>query len=108
MSLYQQCLPDPGYEQAQLLEEHQLVFVVKSIKIAYLRPAYFNDSLEIKSQLVRANALRLNFRQEVFCMEVLLAEAAVTVVSVNARHFKPMPVPAQMLAVLTEELDRAK
>ena len=36
-----------GFEQTTLMHEHDVVFVVRSLAVEYLRPAVFNDALEI-------------------------------------------------------------
>jgi acyl-CoA thioester hydrolase len=92
-----------GFEQTALLNEHQILFVVREVKIEYLKPALFNDNLQVTigSALARASAIEI--RQRVTRSEELLAEAQVTIVTVNTRSFKPVRIPPVILEKLVVE-----
>lgn len=84
-----------GFEQTGLQEEHGVIFVVRSVQVEYLRPARFNDLLEVT---VRAKAIgrsRIEFAQTVEQAGdgTTLARAAVGVVCVNGESFRPVSIP---------------
>ncbi len=97
-----------GYEQVQIMQEHQCLFVVKSIQIDYLKPAYFNDVLQVRSKIAKASALRFDFEQDILRNQERLTTSMVTVVSVHAKSFKPSPAPQHLLSSLMEEQKSAK
>ena len=42
-----------GFEQTELMREHGVIFVVRDVHISYLRPAVFNDLLQVSGERPR-------------------------------------------------------
>ena len=97
-----------GFEQDQLISEHQLIFVVRALNCDYLKPALFNDELFVtadirdlrntsvvfKQQVVRRSKVDETINeQEKHGSYVVLAEGNVTVVSVDSTKLKPKRLP---------------
>lgn len=84
-----------GYEQDVLLQEHGLVFAVRSVQIDYLQPARFNDALTVTVQVAELGGASIELAQ---CIQRTTPDAAlcqgkVKIVCVNATSFKPMAIP---------------
>jgi acyl-CoA thioester hydrolase len=83
-----------GFELDELRRDHDLLFVVRSLEIDFLKPARFNDRLWVTANLDRIRSVSLYFRQAVVRNEdELLCEARVRVVCLSAENFRPRVVP---------------
>ena len=51
-----------GFEQTELRTRFGVLFVVRRLKLQYLRPACFNDSLSVITRLVKTGRSLLEFR----------------------------------------------
>ena len=49
----------------QLRDQFNVIFVVKECNVKYLKPANFEDNLEIKTKVIKKSPVRLNLLQEV-------------------------------------------
>lgn len=83
-----------GFEQTALRDELNLLFVVREIRLKFVRPACFNDAVEVVSRLHHVGRSLLEFEQSILRGEELLTEARVEVVCVDAQRFKPTAIPA--------------
>ena len=61
----------------KLKNDHDVIFVVRSCNIQYLKSAYFEDELEINTSVVSKTSVRLNLAQEVKRKSELLVVAEV-------------------------------
>lgn len=82
-----------GYSNADLMKTFGMVFVVRSIKLDYLRPALLDDLLEVTAQVKDIGRSRVTLLQTVRRGDVLLTEAEVHLVCVSLEGFKPVSVP---------------
>ena len=89
-----------GYEQDALRDDLQLIFVVKSLVIEYLKPAYFNDVLEIQSNIIAVRKVSVDFTQTIIRNGESLVTAELTVVCIAAGSFRPTAIPSRLLADL--------
>lgn len=82
-----------GYSNAGLMKEFGVVFVVRSLKLDYLRPALLDDLLDVTAQIKDVGRSRLTLVQSVRRGDELLTEAEVHLVCVSLASFKPVAVP---------------
>ena len=82
-----------GFEQTDLVEQHGVAFVVRSVAIDYLKPARFNDSLQVTVELIKVGAGQIDVIQHVMRAEELLAKAAVKIACVGVRSMRPVRLP---------------
>ncbi|MDO9054178.1 MAG: tol-pal system-associated acyl-CoA thioesterase [Gallionella sp.] len=82
-----------GYSNAGLMKEFGVVFVVRSMKLDYLRPALLDDMLDVTAQVKDIGRSRITLLQTVRREDELLTEAEVHLVSVSLETFKPVRVP---------------
>ena len=97
-----------GVEQDRLMEDWGLLFMVRSARLDYRRPARFNDRLEVHSEIVQQRPASIVFAQSVVRAA---AEAAakteplclgeVRVACVDAASGRPRPIPQFLLAELS-------
>ena len=67
----------------QLMNEHDIMFVVKSCNIKYLKAAVFEDNLCVETTVLKKTNVRLNLHQEVKRGGVVLVSAKVELAVVN-------------------------
>ena len=82
-----------GYSNAGLMKEFGSVFVVRSLRLDYFKPALLDDLLEVTAQIKEIGRSRLNLLQSVRRGDELLTEAEVHLVCVSLEGFKPVSVP---------------
>ena len=54
-----------GLTLTQLMNEHDVMFVVRECKIKYLKSAVFEDNLSVETAVLKKTNVRLNLLQEV-------------------------------------------
>ncbi|MDX1810630.1 MAG: YbgC/FadM family acyl-CoA thioesterase [Gammaproteobacteria bacterium] len=109
-----------GLEQDSLINEHDLIFAVRSTHIDFLSPAKFNDQLLVTTEIESSNRLKVDFRQNIYRIvdqsfsagfidrqnlqnfEKLTA-ASVSVVALSAASMKPRRMPEQLFKELMRE-----
>lgn len=91
-----------GYSNAGLMKEFGVVFVVRSLKLEYLKPALLDDMLDVTAQIKDVGRSRLTLLQTVRRGEDLLTEAETHLVCVSLASFKPVAVP-EVLRVQLEK-----
>jgi acyl-CoA thioester hydrolase len=82
-----------GFEQTDLAQEHNVVFVVRSLSVEYLQPGYFNDQLEVDVELIVSRGSLIEIAQTVRRGADTLATARVKLACVNTRSFRPVRIP---------------
>ncbi len=90
-----------GYSNAGLMKAFGVVFVVRSMKLDYLKPALLDDLLEVTALVKTVGRSQITLLQTVRREDELLTEAEVHLVSVSLETFKPVRVPE----VLRSQLD---
>ncbi len=85
-----------GHSNAGLMKELGVMFVVRSIRIDYLKPALLDDMLEVTAHLTKVGRNQMTLAQEVRRGEELLTQADVHLVCVGKESFKPVSVPEML------------
>ena len=73
------------YNHQELLKKFNIIFVVKSLNINYLKPAFFEDIIEVQTSLKLLSRVKLNFNQKIIRNNELLAKAEVIVIPINTK-----------------------
>jgi acyl-CoA thioester hydrolase len=83
-----------GHSQMELAETHGFVFAVVEVKVNYRRPARLDDELLVSCAPVPEGRASIRFRQTVTRADaVVLADGEVRVACVDAKTFRPRPLP---------------
>ena len=80
-------------DQKSLRDNFDLMFVVHQIDIKFIRPAIFNDEIEVHTKLEKLGSVKIELNQKIFRSSDLLIESRVGVASVNSSTMKPMRIP---------------
>jgi acyl-CoA thioester hydrolase len=82
-----------GYSNAGMMKELGVMFVVRTIKLDYLKPAQLDDALLVTAHIKEIGRSRVILLQEIMRGEERLAEGEVHLVCVDVNTFKPVSVP---------------
>lgn len=86
-----------GIGQVELARRDGVLFVVRQVTVDYLRPARFDDLLEVRSVLQEGGRASLVMGQEVRCGAARLLTARVKIACVGSDSFKPARIPPHVL-----------
>ena len=73
------------YNHQELFKKFNIIFVVKSLNINYLKPAFFEDIIEVQTSLNLLSRVKLNFNQKIIRNNELLVDAEVIVIPINTK-----------------------
>lgn len=90
-----------GIEQPELAEQDGVVFVVRRVEADYLRPARFNDLLQVECRLAEVGRASLVMRQRVLCGAGELLRAEVKIACVGRNDFRPAKIPSHVFQKLS-------
>ena len=85
------------------LEEEGVILPVLEFTIKYIRPAYYDDLLSIKTTIRELPSARIRFFYETFNEKnELINTAETTLVFVNKKTNRPCPVPQDLLEAMNK------
>ena len=89
-----------GFDQSELRERQDILFVVRGVTAEYHRPARLDDALNIQSRLVSLSRVALRFEQRVERGDETLVTGVSDVICVGASTLRPCRMPAVLMASL--------
>ncbi len=89
-----------GFAQDALRERENVVFVVRAMRLEFLRPARLDDELIVTVALVERRRASLLMRQSIRRGDTALLDAEVKVACVSATDFRLRAVPEALVAAL--------
>ncbi|MBD9354912.1 tol-pal system-associated acyl-CoA thioesterase [Methylomonas albis] len=90
-----------GFEQDSLLAEQSLIFVVRSVKVDYLKPARFNELLDVSAKVIEYKKTNFTFEQSITRQQNLLCNAEIRIACLDAQSMKPKLIPSAILEHLS-------
>ena len=78
-----QLLLDSGFTHTFLKEKFNIITVVKSCEIDFIKPAKLDDDLEISTSLNKKSKIQLFLDQNIYCDNTLIVKAKVRIVMIN-------------------------
>lgn len=97
-----------GIEQDRLIESDGLIFVVNHVDLSYLKPARFNETLQITVAVSERGRASLTFEQQVIRViegkVVELCRGRVKIACVEAATMRPRPIPKYIQAEIDSAL----
>jgi acyl-CoA thioester hydrolase len=92
-----------GFEQDQLRAEQNLIFVVRSVQVDYLKSAHFNELLDISTEIILVKSASLNFEQIISLDGVVLCKGQVRIACLKADTMTPKKIPDFILQKLSND-----
>ena len=96
-------LRSQGFEPQELARRFRLVFIVRHLEVAYVKPAVLDDLLVVTAAVQKLGRAQLTLVQEVLRGREALVRASVNLACVATGSLKPMPVPEEVLASFADE-----
>jgi len=93
-----------GGDQAELLSSFGLGFVVRSLSVAYNKPAFLDNLLSVRTRVVKCENFTLLFDQKIFRDEELLTELEVKVGCISLEEGRPKPLPGEWKDIIREKM----
>ena len=102
-------LREIGHEQADLLRDPGIAFVVRSVALEYLKPARLDDLLTVTLEVEKITRSQIFFRQHILRGNALAADGwdelisgkvQIVCVSVDAGQMKVTAIPSAMRSQL--------
>lgn len=89
-----------GSAQQQMLSSQKLAFVVRSVTVEYLKPAYLDDMLEVATDIYSAKRFSMIFGQEVRRNGELIATLSIKVAAIDVTVMRPVEIPEWILQAI--------
>jgi acyl-CoA thioester hydrolase len=86
-----------GFAQAELARTHEIAFVVRAIALQYLKPARFDDTLDVTVEIVDTGASLIGLAQRIRRGADELVTADVDIACVHTGAFRPARIPGPIL-----------
>jgi len=86
-----------GIDQQRLAESDGIVFVVRRTSVDYSAPARLDDMIRVVSRIERLGRASVDFHQEAWRDDVLLASGDIRVASVDRVSIRPAGIPEPVL-----------
>lgn len=94
-------LRELGVDQARLLDEEGIIFLVASANIEFRKPALFDDTLNVGVRIAHLGRVRIDLIQSITRDDgQVVCEAAVKVACVNAKNRQPCAIPGLIIEEL--------
>ncbi|WP_446810036.1 tol-pal system-associated acyl-CoA thioesterase [Methylomonas sp. 2BW1-5-20] len=86
-----------GFEQDSLMTGQNLIFVVRSVKVDYLKPARFNELLNASAKIIEYKKTNFTFEQSITRQQDILCTGEVRIACLDAQSMKPKLIPSAIL-----------
>ena len=88
-----------GFEQDRLREEEGVLFAVRRVQMELLRPARFNDLLEVASRVTERRRASLTFEQAIrdAASKQVLCQGKIQIACIDAALFKACAIPETVI-----------
>ena len=84
-----------GYTNSSILKKFEVLLIVKSCKIDYKKPAMFEDTLEILSEVKSFTKTSFLMKQSILRNNEVISDAEIHLVSVD-KNGKPSKIPEDL------------
>jgi len=99
-------LRELGFDVRELAATDGLMFIVREVRVNYMRPAQVDDLLTVTAVLHHLGRAQFTLGQSVLRGEEVLVQGTVNLACVSAEGLKPIRVPPRVYAALEESIAR--
>jgi len=89
-----------GFDLRAMTERDGVLFIVRELRAAYVRPARLDDLLDVTVGIQHVGRAQFTLGQQVLRGAELLAQASVNLACVHSAGFRPLRVPEALIARL--------
>jgi len=88
--------------QQDVLLGKNIAFVVRKVEMDCIKPALFNQLINVNTTIIKNRKASLTFKQEIFNQNgELLCQATTLIACVNLQKMKPTAIPAEIIEVMS-------
>jgi acyl-CoA thioester hydrolase len=95
-----------GFDVRQLAEHERVLFIVRELRVSYLRPAQIDDLLSVTAAIQNLGRAQFTLEQRVLRGADLLVQGSVNLACVSVPGLKPARVPPRVYAALGQSAGR--
>lgn len=96
-----ECMRNLGLDYKKLEETYHTMMPVLEQYSKYIKPAYYDDELSIRTSIAELPHTRIRFEYEIYNQkQVLLHKAYTVLVFIDTQTLRPVPCPDVMLNLL--------
>ncbi len=93
-----------GFEQDDLSSKFGTIFALRSVDIEYLKPAFFNELLQICVKLTEAKKASFTFEQRVLRNDETICFSHCRIACIDRHTLRPKAIPEPVLVKFLEHL----
>ena len=86
-------LRELGFTANSLIENHDALFMIRSLEIEYSKPATLDNLLSVTVKVTHVGRSRITLFQEILLENIRLVSATIHVVCVGVATLKPVSLP---------------
>lgn len=88
------------------LEERGIMLPVTDLQVKYIRPALYDDLIEIKTHIKSTPGVKIEFEYEIYNeKKELLTTGATTLVFISSETMRPVKAPEDVVKLIKARLD---
>ncbi len=95
-----------GFDQRELTRRFGVLFIVRTLRIAYARPALLDDALTVTADIDRLGRAQVTLAQQVRRGAETLASAGVNLACVTSVGLRPSALPAPVYDALAADAEQ--
>ena len=92
-----------GFEQDELINNQHIIFAVRALAIDYIKPARFNQLLEVSTEITALKKASLEFKQKITHHGQLLVTGDVRIACLDTNTLKPTAIPKNIIGQILHE-----
>lgn len=96
-------LRERGFEQDQLIESEGIIFAVRSVQVDYLKPAHFNELIQVSAEVVQAKKASFTFEQTITRGDDVLTKSIIRCACLDAQTLRPKVIPEPIIEQFKNE-----
>ncbi len=89
-----------GYEQQRLMDESNIIFMVRHAEIDYLAPARLDDKLIIHNRLIQLGKASFTYQQNIQLDGVIICQGMIKIACVSTVKERPTAIPTKIFQAL--------
>ena len=93
-----QLLLDGGYTHTFLKDQLNIITVVRSCEIDFIKPAKLDDNLEISTALIKKSKIQIFLDQIIYCNNIIIVKAKVRIAIID-RNGKISRMPQDLFNI---------
>ncbi len=96
-------LRDLGLWQSYLRNNYDINFVVSKVNINYIKPAKFDDLINVYVKIIKIGNFSLEMSQKIMIKDLVINDASFKIACISTTNFKLKTIPQYIKEILTKK-----